>query len=58
LYSRQIDNSLFAFGNGFVWGSKLMEEFDLGSMSIADGPDSVATNMCGVGDLPLAVGGQ
>jgi hypothetical protein len=27
-------------------------------MSIADGPDSVATNMRDLGDLPLAVGGQ
>jgi hypothetical protein len=35
-----------------------MEEFGLGSMSIADGPDSVAANMRDLGDLPLAVGGQ
>jgi hypothetical protein len=35
-----------------------MEEFGLGSMSIADGPDSVVTNMRDLGDLPLAVGGQ
>jgi hypothetical protein len=35
----QIDNWLFDFGSGFAQGSKLMEEFGLGSMSIADGPD-------------------
>jgi hypothetical protein len=54
----QIDNGLFDFGSGFAWGSKLIEEFGLGSMSIADRPDSVATNMCDLGDLPLAVDGQ
>jgi hypothetical protein len=55
---RQIDNGLFDFGSGFAWGSRLMEKFGLGSMSIANGPDSVATNMRDLGDLPLAVGGQ
>jgi hypothetical protein len=35
-----------------------MEEFGLGSMSIADGPNSVATNMGDLGDLPLAMGEQ
>jgi hypothetical protein len=35
-----------------------MEEFGLGLVSIADGPDSVATNMRDLGDLPLAMGGQ
>jgi hypothetical protein len=55
---RQIDNGLFEFGSGFAWKSKLMEEFGLESMSIVDGPDSVATNICDLGDLPLAVGGQ
>jgi hypothetical protein len=55
---RQIDNGLFDFGRGFAWWSKLMEGFGLGSMSIADGPNSVATNMRDLGDLPLAVGGQ
>jgi hypothetical protein len=35
-----------------------MEECGLGSMSIADCPDSVATNMRDLGDLPLTVGGQ
>jgi hypothetical protein len=35
-----------------------MKEFGLGLMSIANGPDSVATNMRDLGDLPLAVGGQ
>jgi hypothetical protein len=54
---RQIDNGMFHFGSDFVWWSKLMEEFGLGSMSIADGPDSIATNMRDLGDLPLAVGG-
>jgi hypothetical protein len=54
---RQINNSLFDFGSGFAWRSKLMEEFGLGSMSIADGLDSVATNMNDLDDLPLAVGG-
>jgi hypothetical protein len=34
-----------------------MEEFGLGSMSIADGPDSMATKMRDLGDLPLAVVG-
>jgi hypothetical protein len=58
LHSRQIDNGLFDFGSGFAWGSKLMKEFGLGSMSIADGPDSIATNMHDLGDLPLTVGGR
>jgi hypothetical protein len=35
-----------------------MQEFGLRSMSTADGPDSVATNMRDGGDLSLAVGGQ
>jgi hypothetical protein len=35
-----------------------MEEFALGSMGIANGPDSVATNMHDFGDRPLAVGGE
>jgi hypothetical protein len=55
---RQIDNGLFDYGRGFAWRSKLMEEFGLGSMSIVDGPDSVATNMRDLGDPPLAMGGQ
>jgi hypothetical protein len=58
LHSRQIDNALFDFESGFAWGSKLMEEFGLGSMSIANGPDSVATNMCDFGDAPLAMDWQ
>jgi hypothetical protein len=58
LPDRQIDNGLFDFGSGFAWRSKLMEEFGLGSMSIADGPDLVAANMRDLGDLPPAVGGQ
>jgi hypothetical protein len=49
---------LFDFGSGFAWWSKLMEEFGLGPMSIADGPDSVATDMHDLGDLALAVGRQ
>jgi hypothetical protein len=47
LRSRQIDNGLFAFGSGFAWRSKLMGGFDLGSMSIADGRDWVATSIIG-----------
>jgi hypothetical protein len=35
-----------------------MEEFGLGSMSIAEGPDSVATNIRNLGDLLLAMGGR
>jgi hypothetical protein len=58
VHSRQIDNGMFNFGSGFAWGPKLMEEFGLGSMSVADGLDLVATNMRDFGHLPLVVVGQ